>query len=121
MRERRKRTRVNFNTTVQVKTPDKQVVSSESRDISLKGIFVYTSDTFSLETPCRVKIELSGSSSGCSFQMEGKVTRQEDDGFAIEFLSMEIDSLYHLRNLVMWNAPDPEAFMHECQEYPGFR
>ena len=118
---RRKRTRVQFSVTVEITADEKYIVSGKSRDISLKGIYVITDEKLPVNTHCELGINLTGSSSQLALRMKGKVTREGTDGFGIEFLEMESDSFYHLRQIVLYNSPDPSVVEAECEENPGFR
>ncbi len=118
---RRTRTRVQFSVTVEVTADEKYIVSGNSRDISLKGIYVISNDKLPVNTYCEVNINLAGSSSQLTLRMKGKVTREGTDGFGIEFIEMESDSFYHLRQIVLYNSPDPSVVEAECEESPGFR
>ena len=113
-KERRKKTRVNFTTEVIVKT-DKSEIAAEanSEDISLKGIFIRTETKIPVGTPCEMEILLTGTSTRLALRINGVITRQDEYGLGIAFDSMDLDSFMHLKNIVLYNATDPEKIEKE--------
>ena len=112
--ERRKKTRVHFKTQVILKT-DKSKIEAEanSKDVSVKGIFVNTKKKIPVGTPCDIEILLTGTSTKLALSIKGIITRQDASGLGIAFDSMDIDSQFHLRNIVMYNASDPDDIEKE--------
>lgn len=113
-KNRRKKTRVKFETQVIVRTKDAEVLSeTNSKNISFKGVFLKTEHKLPEGTPCEVEILLSGSSTRLSIKVQGRVARQEKGGLGIVFESIDPDSYFHLRNLIMYNTSDPDEVEKE--------
>lgn len=111
---RRKKTRVNFETQVTVKTKDAEVLSrTHSKNISLRGVYLETDCALPLGTPCEVAILLSGTSTLLSIRVRGKVARTDAAGLGIVFESIDPDSYFHLKNLLMHNTSDPDDIERE--------
>jgi len=111
--ERRRNVRVIFRTSVSVTETGEgaRTVSVEkegTRDISLQGLYVLTSEPFPAGTECMVNLRLTGSSSDLQLDILGTVVRTDDTGMAIKFESMDIDALIHLKNILYYNSGDPE-------------
>jgi hypothetical protein len=64
-------------------------------------------------SPCRMTIHLHGGSSELSFRLAGEVVRVDGDGAAVRFTGIDIDSFYHLRNIVYYNSGDPDRLADE--------
>ena len=112
--EKRKNMRIDFKTRVILKSAEQTILSdADSRDISLKGMFVKTDQAIQVGTPCELELILSGASTSLSLSMQGKITRQADDGLGISFDGVDLDSYWHLKNLLMYNAQDPDALEKE--------
>lgn len=112
--ERRKKTRVHFKTQVTLKTDKSEIVAeANSKDISIKGIFVNTGEKMQVGTLCDIEILLTGSSTKLALSIKGIVTREDKSGLGVVFDSMDIDSYFHLKNIVMYNASDPEDIEKE--------
>jgi PilZ domain len=115
--EKRRFTRVLFETTIKI-TADKTVImSNRLRDISLVGAFVFTSGTSLPEsTSCVLEIDLIGRASLLRIQVEAQVIRADEDGMAVKFTKIDLDSLVHLRHLIAVHAQDPSAVDVEYDE-----
>ena len=113
--ERREKTRVDFKTQVILNagTSSEIVAEGDLKDISLKGIFVCTEKMIPIGSMCDIKILLSGTSSELSLKMKGQITRQDPSGLGIAFNSMDLDSHYHLKNILLYNASDPKIMEQE--------
>lgn len=117
--EKRKRTRVAFETRVALKAGETRIVSdASSRDISLQGMFVRTDQPLAVGTACDMEILLTGSSSRLSIRVQGRVARQGAAGVAVVFDSLDVDSYYHLKNLLLYNAQDPDSLEKEILPIP---
>ena len=81
-------------------------------NLSMKGLFLKATGDLG-DGPLRLTIHLSGCSSKLSIELVGKVVRKTDEGTAIEFLEMDLDSFIHLRNVVSYNSDDADAIMDE--------
>ena len=105
--ERRKYARVGFTTGIDIvfdSGDQRSVLKARSKDLSQKGLFVGTEDTYPLDTPCTVNVHLSGGVDDISLEIQGRVVRQADTGIGIVFESMDVDVYAHLRNIVRYNS-----------------
>lgn len=116
-KEKRKKTRVHFETQVVLKTDVSEIkVGANSSDISMKGMFVNTDEKIPIETPCSIEIVLSGTTSRLALNIEGVIARHDKNGLGIIFNSMDVDSFLHLKNIVTYNASDPDAIEKEWRQ-----
>jgi len=107
--ERRKHSRVGFATRIDVRFVSGQEtisLNANSKDLSLKGIFVQTETKFPLSTPCTVDIYLTGGVEEIKLEIQGETVRQTDDGVGIVFKSMDVETYTHLKNIVYYNGGD---------------
>ena len=112
--DKRRRTRVHFKTQVVLKTGISEIkAGAKSSDISMKGMFITTDEKIPVGTPCDIEIVLSGTTSRLALNIEGVVARRDKGGLGITFNSMDVDSYFHLKNIVMYNAKDPDAVEEE--------
>jgi len=112
--EKRKRTRVHFKTQVTLKTEKSEIeAEANSKDISMKGAFVNTKEKIPVGTPCDIEIMLTGTSTKLSLSIKGTIIRQEPSGLGITFDSMDVDSYLHLKNIIMYNASNPDDIEKE--------
>lgn len=107
--ERRKYSRVAFKTQIEIhlEASSKTIkLIGSSKDLSLKGIFVSTENTFEPQTQCDISILLTGAIDTIKLEMKGRVVRVTDGGMGIAFDSMDVDSYSHLKNVVQYNSMD---------------
>ncbi|MBF0531228.1 MAG: PilZ domain-containing protein, partial [Deltaproteobacteria bacterium] len=116
----RRRKRVHYKTAVTLTTPDKILENLSSRDLSLKGVYVETKDMLPIGTEVEIVVDLAGSSSLLSLRMVGRVARLDADGMGLDFLEVDLDSFFHLRNIVLYNADDPAEVDDELVTRPAF-
>ncbi len=114
MAERRKRTRVDFETLADVQATGARIVDQKTRDLSLKGVFLLGRHPLTAGQGCMVTVHLPAEGEDApTLHMEGKVVRATPEGTAIDFVSMDPETYLHLRNLIILNAEDPEAAERE--------
>jgi hypothetical protein len=112
--DKRRRTRVHFETQVVLKTDISEIkAGANSSDISMKGMFISTDEKIPVGTPCDIEIVLSGTTSKLALNIEGVIARQDKHGLGITFASMDVDSYFHLKNIVTYNASDPDVIEEE--------
>jgi hypothetical protein len=92
-------------------------------NVSMNGILVECRCPWQEGVPCLVKICLSSNGDGVLISMKGKIVRgAPGDRCAVEFTEIcDPDSYFHLRNLVLYNAKDPEIVESEIETHSGIR
>ncbi len=121
MSEQRGRIRAKYDTSIKIITSNKTITSDHTRDISLNGISVITTEKLPLGTQCELELTLNSQVANLTLKLRGDVVREMEDGFAINFNEMDIETYQHLKNIVLYNTEDPESFLQQCQERPGFK
>jgi len=107
--DKRKKQRVDFKTKITLKTDQSELnIEGSSKDLSLKGIFIHTNEDIALNTKCDIEIYLTGMTEKFVLNMQGITIRQEDNGIAVEFISMDLDSYTHLKNILRYNTANPD-------------
>lgn len=105
--ERRNGVRVDFATKVSITVGFKQTkYAGDSRDISLRGVFLNTDDILEMNTDCGIEIRLPGAQEDIVISLKGHIVRKEEAGYAIYFDSVDLDSYTHLKNIIKYNSPD---------------
>jgi hypothetical protein len=111
--EKRKFTRVKFQTEVKLTSDQTVIVSKELRDVSLGGAFVCSAQTLPKGAMCVLEIELMGPASLLRIGIEAQVVREEPDGMAVKFTRIDLDSLIHLRHIIAIRSGDPRGVNDE--------
>ncbi len=118
--EKRGNTRVSFQATITLRFADTTYENLETRDLSLRGVFVKGVSGRLTGDQCRVSLRLSGTSSDLSLEMSGQVVRVEKDGIGLHFDEIDLDSFYHLKNIVYFNVGDPDRLQKELPDGDEF-
>lgn len=114
--ERRKNTRVVFHTTATVRFAGEVFERLAIGDLSLRGVYLAGISGRRQGEKCEVALFLTGTSSELKLNMAGKVVRQDDKGVGIHFEEIDIDTFFHLKNIVYYNANDPDQVENELTE-----
>jgi hypothetical protein len=115
-------TRISTALEVLVEGPEGTVLTCSSRDVAMKGLFVATDKPFAPGTPVDVKILLTGTQMPVAIEAHGRVVYLLRDGMGIEFVEIVgIESFEHLRNLILFNAEQPENVEDELKHHAGIR
>lgn len=108
-KNKREKVRVDFQTQIVIDFDQPEIqLTADSRNLSLRGIYVSTQEDVALHAKCRVRVFLSGTLDPHSIMMVGTVVRKEPKGIAIYFDSMELDSYIELKNIVRYNTENPD-------------
>jgi len=122
---RREFTRVPFHVKTRIATDKKTYVVDKMRDLSLGGCFLPASEPtvwgpqedIDAGKPCTVTIELSGTTTGLKVDIAGTIVRVNEGGIAVEFTAITPENLYHLQNIIRYNAMDADRIDQEFREH----
>ena len=116
---RREFTRVRIQLDAEVDVNDKATITGVAKDLSLNGVYIPCTGMLPIGTECKIGLFLDGRD--IRLDVIGKVTRQNEDGMAIEFTGVPLDDLEHLRNLIRFNADDPNTVEEEFDSHIGLK
>lgn len=114
--DRRKNTRVAFQTTADLKFADTVYTKCETDNLSVKGVSVLGITNHKIGETCELALALSGSTSELRLEMKGEVVRADSEGIALHFTEVDLDSYYHLKNIIYYNSEDPDSLKTELSE-----
>jgi hypothetical protein len=64
-------------------------------------------------------ISLAGAMNGPEVMVNGKIVRSDQGMIGIKFTGIDPDSLFHLHNILRYNAPNPDQIEQEIDKHPG--
>ncbi len=99
------------------------LISGLVGDVSLNGLLLICDDQLPEGMECIVHLFLGDQESpqGLRIETKGVVIRNLDNGIAVEFTELDLESYDHLKNLVSLNATDPEKVEHEIKDHLGLK
>ena len=113
-RERRRFSRVNFSTPITLLQGDQQW-HGKLVDISLKGVLVEMPAAASYDKHISLTANIPLSNQA-SIDMILQPAHQENDLLGLECISIDMESIGHLRRLIELNLDDPSAAERELTE-----
>ncbi len=115
--ERRRNTRVQFRTSADVTFGEKTYPDCETSDLSINGVFISGLDEHKPGEKCTLVLRLHGGDTSLKIEVKGEATRLTAKGIAIHFSEMDLDSFQHLRNIVYYNADNPDKVSDEYLDH----
>ncbi len=111
---KRRGTRVLFHVDAELSL-DNQTIKGEVLNLSLKGMLVAASAAVPVPagTILDIKIFLSGATSSLTLNMKGSVVRCDENGIALLFKEIDVESFVHLRSVVAYNEGNEQKIMKE--------
>ena len=121
-KEQREFSRVSVAMRVQVTSGKKTIFSPQLKNVSMSGIFLISPEKLPAGSECQVAIFLEARENQERIEARGKVIRIDDAGMAIHFEEIiGPESYHHLRNLVLYNAPNAEKMEKEIEDHIGIK
>lgn len=106
-KERRKFTRIQFNTIATITQNDKSF-DAHLIDISLNGLLVETPKQYTLRSDLSTDISMR-LSNDTTITIIAKLIHSSDDALGFQCESIDIESMSHLRRLLELNMNNPHA------------
>lgn len=117
--EKRRFSRIVFRVAAELTVDDKTFTAEQIENLSVGGCLFPTSETFPLGTACRVVISLDGAVGSPTVSVAGKIVRCDPERVGVRFTGIDPDSLFHLHNILRFNATDPDQIEMEIDDHPG--
>ena len=90
-------------------------------NLSVGGCSLNIETNVAEASECRLWIPLDSTNPGLGIDVCGVVLRSTGNNLGIRFDTIGPDSLFHLHNLVRYNAPDPDRIDEEITQHPGLK
>lgn len=116
--EKRHFTRVPFRVNAELKITDTLYKIETLENLSIGGCLLPLREEIETGTPCEIIIFLTGTNPQTYLKVEGHVLRTDIDTVAVRFTHIDPDSLLHLKSIIRYNAPDPDAVEEEILKHP---
>lgn len=120
-KERREFSRVAINIEISLRSGGEKITSRRTRNLSMKGVYVPCRQGFPAGSKCRVTLFLGEPEAQLRIEAKAMVVRQDQGGMAIQFLELPLESYQHLRQLLLYNAPDSPRFERELKAHIGLK
>ncbi len=88
-------------------------------NLSVGGCLLELEDDFPLGSDCTFTILLSQQAPNVDVQ--GEIVRAGSGGVGLKFTTISSENLFHLQNIIRYNAKDPDAIEEEISAHPGLK
>jgi len=88
-------------------------------NLSVGGCLLEIDEPFPLGSACTFTILLPRMAPGV--EVLGEVARVANGEVSLKFTAIEPENLFHLQNIIRYNADNPEAVEQEISNHPGLR
>lgn len=99
----------------------REMVSANTHDVSMKGLFVVGKVDWPIGTECDIHLILEGQNPPVDIRVKGRVQRTAEEGTGLLFTEVGLEAYEHLRNLVLLNTDDPEQAEKEFKNHLGLK
>ncbi len=117
--DKRRFSRIKFDVPAEVSFNEKTFKLNTIYNLSVGGGLFPLAENFDNGTECMVIIPLERENRSINVEVYGKIIRHTSDLVTIQFTRIDPDSLYHLQNIIRYNAPDSDIIEKEIKEHPG--
>lgn len=119
--EAREFSRARVPVTAEVALEGRVVRTDRVRDVSLSGVFLELPELAAVGTGCELTIQLNPPE-GPSVRASGRLVRADATGVGIAIVELiGLDSLEHLRNLILYHGSDPDRLVTEFLAHDGLQ
>lgn len=115
MDNKRRFSRVTAVFDVTLSRGDGTAVVGTLRDIAIQGAFITCAPAMDLGTPVEVTILLHGGIDDIPVKARATIVRIEEEGLGVHFTEIDLESVEHLRNIITFNAEEPDIVWEEMQ------
>ena len=112
MKDKRRFSRIQFEID-SVLVVDQQRFPTQIADISLKGALVNKPDDWTVPIGASAVLEMRLLGSDILLRMQLEIAHEKDDRLGIRFVSIDLESISHLRRLMELNLGDSELIERE--------
>lgn len=119
--ENRRFSRIPFKVEVELRIDDNLYRCEEISNLSVGGCLLPIKKDLPADAPCTIKIILEGAAEKLNVLIEGEIVRTVPEGVAVKFTRIDPESLFHLQNIIRYNAPDADAIEQEINRHPGIK
>ncbi|MCH7499070.1 MAG: PilZ domain-containing protein [Nitrospinae bacterium] len=113
--------RVAIKVQANIQAKGRAIVSRDTQDISMKGLFVKGEADWPVGTECEIHLLLEGQDPPVDLSVKGRVQRVTEDGMGLLFTEVGLEAYEHLHNLVMLNTHEPDEVEQEFKNHRGLK
>lgn len=110
---KRRNTRVRFATTADLFFADQTIANCTTTNLSLNGVMIVGLKGRPEGEECELRLHLGVGKTDLVIAIKSKVSRITEEGTALHFYEIELESFQHLKNIVYYNSENPDDVSKE--------
>lgn len=115
--EKRRFSRIGFNVRARLVVGDREFAVERIANLSVGGCLLELDETLPAGAACLFTILLPRMGPGV--EVHGEVARAADGLASLKFTRIDPENLFHLQNIIRYNAEDPDQIEEEIKSHPG--
>jgi hypothetical protein len=117
--DKRRFSRINYDVQASLIVDNAQIPVDRIINLSVGGCQIALQHSVALHTVCVFVLLIEGIEDGV--QVDSEVVRCSPGEISLKFIGVEPQNLYHLHNILRYNAEDPEKIEQEIDKRPGLK
>ena len=117
--EKRRFSRIVLNMAAELTVDDTVYSFMHVDNLSVGGCLLKTGECLREGTACRFWLPLEPADPHLSIEAFGEIVRCDGESVSVRFTRITPESLFHLQNVIRFNAPDPDRIDGEIMQHPG--
>jgi len=117
--EKRRFSRIFFNVKAKLQVGETTYKVAQIVNLSVGGCLLQIGEDVPAGSECTFTILLDRMAPGVD--VVGEVLRSEDGEVVIKFTKIDPENLFHLQNIILYNAENPEEIEEQISEHPGLK
>ena len=114
-------TRVPLNLNVELTCGEETISSKQCQDVSMNGVYVISENKFKENSNCQIKLFVMRDDHKEEIKAMGHVERNTENGMAIKFSGIDLESYDKLYELIVFNSSSSQQMEKEFQEHVGLK
>ncbi len=117
--EKRRFSRIFFNVMAKLAVDGAVYTVDRIVNLSVGGCLLEIEENLPLGSECTFTILLARMAPGVD--VVGEIVRSGDGEVSLKFTTIEPENLFHLQNIIRYNAEDPDVIEEEISAHPGLK
>ncbi len=118
-KDKRRFSRIVFNVRAKLAVGEKKYFIDQIANLSVGGCLLHIGEDLPSGSECTLTILLTRMEPGVD--ISGEIVRSNEGEAGIKFTAITPDSLFHLHNIIRYNAGDPDIIEEEIFLCPGLK
>ncbi len=115
--EKRRFSRICYKVRAKLQVDGSEYVLDQIANLSVGGCLLQIGEDVPEGAACTLIILLDRMAPGVD--VKGEILRSDGGEVVVQFTTIDPESLFHMQNIIRYNAENPDAIEEEISEHPG--